>query len=231
MRSPGPLLAFGRDADIFEYGPNLVLRRSRYGRPMVCEARTMAYLHALGFPVPAVEEVSEDGSDLVMERIQGPSMVEALGRAPWSIARQARVLAELHRDLHDVAPPDFLGSAPLGQGDCLLHLDLHPLNVILGPSGPVVIDWTNACIGDPHIDVAVAWALMSAGAIPGGGVKATVLGWGRPLLVNRFLTHFDRNLVARQLRAVVAWKVTDPNMSPQEVRAMWRVVERAEPST
>ena len=112
----------------------------------------------------------------------------------------------------------------------MLHLDLHPLNVIVGPKGPVVIDWTSACSGDPNIDVALAWALMSAGEIPGGRAKAKVLAWGRSLLVNGFLSHFDRNQIAGQLRAVVEWKATDLNMSTQEVQTMWDVVERAEAS-
>jgi aminoglycoside phosphotransferase (APT) family kinase protein len=230
MKAPGPLLASGRDADIFEYGPNLVLRRSRNGGRMDSEARTMDYLHAQGFPVPAVEEVSADGSDLVMERIQGMSMVEAISHAPWTVRRQARVLAELHHELHRVAPPDFLPKSPVGPGDRLLHFDLHPLNVIVGPHGPVVIDWTNACIGDAGVDVAMAWVLMSAGAIPGRGVKARVLGWGRSLLVNGFVSQFDWEQVARQLRPVVEWKVHDPNMSEQEIRGMWSLVERCEGS-
>jgi aminoglycoside phosphotransferase (APT) family kinase protein len=227
MRTPGPLLASGRDADIFEYGPHLVLRRSRDRRSMVSEARVMEYLHAQGFPVPAVEEISEDGADLVMERIRGLSMVDAIGRAPWTVRRQARVLAQLHHDLHEVAPPDFLPPSPVGPGDRLLHLDLHPLNVIVGPTGPVVIDWTNACIGDPGVDVALAWVLMSAGAIPDTGVKARVLGWGRSLMVNGFVSQFDRKEVARRLRPVVEWKVHDPNMSEHEIRGMWALVERA----
>src|SRR6516164_9444873 len=92
VKPPGPLLAAGRDADIFEYGPGLVLRRSREGRSMAQEARTMAYLHEQGYPIPAVEEVSDDGSEIVMERIDGKSMVEGIGAAPWSVRRQARVL-------------------------------------------------------------------------------------------------------------------------------------------
>lgn len=32
----------------------------------------------------------------------------------------------------------------MGEGDKVVHLDLHPLNVIIGPKGPVVIDWTGA---------------------------------------------------------------------------------------
>ena len=58
---PGPLLAAGRDADIFEYGSGLVLRRSREGRSMAREAQVMEYVRSQGFPVPAVEEVSDDG--------------------------------------------------------------------------------------------------------------------------------------------------------------------------
>ena len=189
MRAPGPVLASGRDADIFEYGPGLVLRRSRDGRSMAHEARTMEYLRGQGYPVPGVEELSDDGGDLVMERVDGPSMVEALARSPWTVRRQGAVLADLHRQLHDVPQPEFLGPAPIGHGDRVLHLDLHPLNVIMGPKGPVVIDWTNACLGDPDVDVALAWVLMSAGEIPRGRVMQKVLGWDGPcsstvLLVN-----------------------------------------------
>jgi aminoglycoside phosphotransferase (APT) family kinase protein len=227
-KPPGPLLAAGRDADIFEYRPGLVLRRSREGRSMVNEARTMAYLHEQGYPVPAVEELSDDGSELVMERIEGRSMVDAIAAAPWSVRRQARTLADLHSQLHDIAAPDFLPFAPVGSGNRILHMDLHPLNVMIAPKGAVVIDWTGAAAGDPLIDVGVAWVLMAAGQIPGASLMATLLGWGRALLVNGFVSRFDRNAVTSRLRAVVEWKVTDPHMSQAEVAAMWKVVEKAE---
>jgi thiamine kinase-like enzyme len=188
----------------------------------------MEYLRQQHYPVPAVEELSADGADLVMERIDGASMVEAVGRSPWTVRRQGGILAGLHRRLHDVPPPDFLGPAPVGHGERVLHLDLHPLNVLMGPKGPVVIDWANACLGDPGVDVALAWVLMSAGEIPGGRVRAGVLGWGRAQLVNSFVSHFDKVQLSRELRDVVEWKVKDPHMSEREVRAMWRLVERAE---
>jgi aminoglycoside phosphotransferase (APT) family kinase protein len=228
MKPPGPLLAAGRDADIFEYGPGLVLRRSREGRSMALEARTMAYLHEQGYPVPAVEELSDDGSELVMERIEGRSMVDAIAAAPWSIRRQARTLAALHSQLHDLAAPAFLPPAPVGVGKWIVHMDLHPLNVMIAPKGAVVIDWTNAAAGDPLVDVGLAWVLMAAGQIPGNRTMATLLGWGRALLVNGFVSHFDRQAVTARLRAVVGWKVNDPHMSQAEVAGMWNVVEQAE---
>jgi aminoglycoside phosphotransferase (APT) family kinase protein len=195
---------------------------------MAQEARTMAFLHEQGYPVPVVDELSDDGSELVMERIEGKSMVDAIAAAPWSVRRQGRTLAELHSRLHDIAAPDFLPPGPVGVGERVVHMDLHPLNVMLGPKGPVVIDWTNAAASDPLVDVGLAWVLMAAGQIPGNPMMAKLLGWGRALLVNGFVTHFDRTEVTRRLRAVVEWKVRDPHMSEAEVAGMWKLVEEAE---
>ena len=228
MREPGPLLAAGREADIFEYGPGLVLRRSREGYSMAHQAQTMTFLRDEGYPVPAVEEISDDGCAMVLERIEGPSMVDAISKAPWTVRRQARTLADLHARLHEITAPAFLGPAPVGDGDRVLHMDLHPLNVIVSPKGPFVIDWANACRGDPLVDVGVAWILMAAGQIPGNKVQAALLGWGRALLVNGFVNRFDRAAVSGRLREVVTWKVTDAHMSEAEVAGMWKLVERAE---
>jgi aminoglycoside phosphotransferase (APT) family kinase protein len=226
MREPGRLLASGRDADIFEYGTGLVLRRARNARRMDDEARIMRYLHDQGYPVPAVEEVSEDGLDLVMERIEGLTMVDALGKYPWRVRHMALALADLHHNLHALLAPDFLGGAPVGDGDRILHLDLHPLNVIMSPKGPVVIDWARACRGDPAVDVALAWMLMSAGEIPGAGFKTKLIELGRHLAVNAFMSRFDRADVACRIRAVIAWKADDPNMSSAEIATMWSTADR-----
>jgi aminoglycoside phosphotransferase (APT) family kinase protein len=195
---------------------------------MAQEARTMAFLHDKGYPVPAVEELSDDGFDLVMERIEGVSMVDAIGQAPWTLRRQAATLADLHLRLHEIDAPGFLPPAPFGHGDKLLHLDLHPLNVIVGSQRAVVIDWPNARRGDPQIDIGLAWVLMAAGEIPGDGLMAKLMAFGRKILVNGFLSRFDRNDVAGYLRPIVEMKVQDPHMSEAEVTRMWKVVQQAE---
>ena len=107
----------------------------------------MEYVRGLGYPVPAIDEISDDGLDMVMERIEGLDMVATMSKRPWTIPRQGRVLAELHVQLHELSAPDWLHEAPVGRGNRLVHLDLHPLNVIVSPRGPVVIDWTNAARG------------------------------------------------------------------------------------
>jgi aminoglycoside phosphotransferase (APT) family kinase protein len=225
VMDPGPLLAAGRDADIFEYGAGLVLRRSREGRSMAREAQVMEYVRSRGFPVPAVEEVSDDGLSLVMERIDGPDMVALMSKHPWAIPRQGRVLADLHRRLHELTAPDWLRDAPVGRGDRLLHLDLHPLNVMMSPRGPVVIDWAGACRGDPAVDMALAWVIMAAGEVPTGRFIGMILGRARSALVKSFVDSFDVDVVKQCLNDVVAWKVVDPHLSVAEQARMWQVVK------
>jgi hypothetical protein len=151
--------------------------------------------------------------------------VSAIQKRPWTIRRQGRVLADLHRRLHSLPAPDWMPAAPVGQGDRLLHLDLHPLNVIMSPKGPVVIDWTNACRGDPAVDVAVTWALMVAGEVPASGSLGRLVARLRSVLVQSFLARSEVAGAKRVMRDVVGWKVTDPHMSAVEQRRLWQLVD------
>ena len=154
MSEPLPILASGRDGDIFEFAPGLVLRKTRDGRSIAHEARIMRYVAEQGFPVPRIEEVRADGTEIVMERIDGPIMMDAMVRPPSKLGDHLRLLADLHDQLHRDRRAR-LAAGYARRGDQLLHLDLHPLNVIMSPNGPVVIDWPNARRGDPMADVAL----------------------------------------------------------------------------
>ncbi|MGB7051641.1 MAG: phosphotransferase [Acidimicrobiales bacterium] len=223
MRSPGALIASGRDSDIYEYGPGLVLRRARNGRSLETEARTMDYVRSQGYPVPFVDEITEGGTALVMERIIGPVMMKTLAQRPWRMGTQARLLAGLHTRLHEIDGPDWLGPAPGPAGDRLLHLDLHPLNVIMAERGPVVIDWPNARRGDPAVDVALTWVVLESGAIPAPAPLAVLLGRFRSLFVRTFVAQFDRDAISAMVPAMVEYKVQDPHMSDVECQAMRRL--------
>lgn len=225
LRAAGPLVASGRDSEIFEYGPGLILRRSRNRRSMEKEAKVMAYAAQAGYPVPRVEEISADGSELVMERIDGPTMFEILSRQPWTLRRHAAALAALHDRLHEIPGPQWLDPVLAG-GDHLVHLDLHPLNVIVSPKGPVVIDWSNAARGVGAADVALTWLVIMAAEIPGKAVQAAVGRVFRRLFARSFLGHFDRASVRTALPAVGAWKCRDRNMRAPEVARMQSLVAR-----
>jgi streptomycin 6-kinase len=144
------LLASGRESDILDVGGGRVLRRYKQGGNPEHEALVMAHAQAHGFPVPRVLEVHP--GELVLERMEGPNLVSDLARRPWRLRAHARLLTDLHRRLHRIEAPPGLEAA--SDGDALLQLDLHPENVLLTTSGPVVIDWTNARRGDPAFDVA-----------------------------------------------------------------------------
>src|SRR5262249_61571386 len=114
---PGPLLASGRDGDIFEFGPGLVLRRTKHGRVIEGEARTMAYAREHGYPAPQIHEVRAGGTEIVMERIEGPMLMDVMTRTPWQMGRFARLLANLHDRLHAIPGPE--GVPRTGDGDRL----------------------------------------------------------------------------------------------------------------
>ncbi len=190
----------------------------------------MEYVHSHGFPVPAIHELLENGTELVMERVDGPTMVDDAATHPWRIGRHARSLAELHRRLHDIPAPDYLPQLSDGGGQ-LLHLDLHPLNVLVSERGPVVIDWTNAHRGDGLTDVALTWVLLATARAPGGPLRQVLVRAFRMLFLRSFLRPFDRAALSARAPAVARAKVADANMSQTEIDAMLRLADREERRT
>ena len=153
------LIGRGRAADVYALDADRVLRRYRTPYSCAAEADLMRYLRRVGYPVPAVLAV--DGGDLIMERLHGRDMLADLTSRPWRTARHGRVLAALHDQLHQIAAPEGL-RRPFGTGDRIVHLDLHPGNVMLTADGPVVIDWTNAAAGPSGADVAMAYLIIAS---------------------------------------------------------------------
>jgi aminoglycoside phosphotransferase (APT) family kinase protein len=219
------IIASGRDGDIFEYGPGLVLRRTRDGRVIEREARAIAYAEAQGYPVPHVHDVLAGGTEIVMERLEGPMMMDVMIRKPWTISRYADLLADLHDRLHGIAAPDWMTRLE-GEGDRLLHLDLHPMNVMLTDRGPVVIDWTNAAAGDPLTDVGLTFVLMTCAVGPMPGWVNRLLGPPRRWMTHRFVGRYRGPDLDRHIAHAAELKMFDPNMSPGEVEACRRLAAR-----
>lgn len=225
MDAPGPLIGAGRTADVFALGPDRVVRRYRTDRDTQREAGLMTYLAQAGFPVPRVYDSS--GPDLVMERIQGRDMLADLGRQPWLVRRHARSLAALHDRLHQIPAPPGLRER-YGSGDRVVHLDLHPGNVMLAPSGPVVIDWDGAASGAPAVDVAMVWVIIASSdvdVLPRAQRPAAQTL--RSVLLRQFLgaVHDDPvPVLARVARA----RMDDPHVRPGEIRRLEEIAARAE---
>ena len=147
------------------------------------EAAAMTAAHEAGAPAPAVYDVVEmrGRPGVVVDRVDGPDLLAVVARRPWTVGTAGRILGEVHARLHgteappglpdasdviqerlrtaDAAGPELVefaleGLSRLPGGDRLLHGDLHPANILLGPGGPVAIDWVRAGRGDPATDVA-----------------------------------------------------------------------------
>lgn len=185
----------------------------------------MAYARTAGLPVREVFDV--DGADLVLERVVGPTMTSALARRPWTMAAQARVLAGLHRAVHAVPAPDWLPALGDGGGTALLHLDLHPDNVLLGAGGPVVIDWTNAARGPAELDVADAWLVISTGSVPGSRLQAPVVGAAQGTFARLFRRAAVLDL-APGLAAAGNRRLADRNLNARERQRVRRLAGLSE---
>jgi aminoglycoside phosphotransferase (APT) family kinase protein len=216
------LLARGRAADIYAIGADRVVKRDREGRNAEHEAVAIRHARAHGFPVPEVFQAS--GPELVMQRVVGPTMTADLAARPWRVAGHARMLASLHRQLHEIPPPLVLPSR-LGGETCMVHGDLHPDNVLLSHAGPVVIDWANAGRGDGADDVAMAWLIIAASDMPGGRMARALARIGRGLFLSRFLDGAGRDAAAARLATVAELRLRDPHVRPHEADAIRRTVQ------
>ncbi|MFF8602814.1 phosphotransferase [Streptomyces sp. NPDC015232] len=214
------LIGRGREADVYALDGSRVLRRYREAGPTEREARLMAHLAARGYPVPRVYEVT--GTDMVLERLTGPTMTEALARQPWRVGTLGRELGRLHDRLHALPAPEWLPRRFASAGDDrVLHLDLHPGNVMLTPRGPVVIDWRNAAAGDPAADLATTIVTVGSAELSGPAVRL-----GRGLLV-RALCRGSRTDPAGRVREAAEAKLADPHLRPAEAAWLRRRAGRA----
>jgi aminoglycoside phosphotransferase (APT) family kinase protein len=208
MPPTGRLLGSGRAADVFEIDEAWVLRRDREGwGDALAEGAVMEFVRGHGYPVPRVRPAESTRTELVMERLYGPTMLEAFGAGQLDASDAGHELARLLRQLHAVPARH----SPVGR---VLHLDLHPDNVILTADGPRVIDWSNAEEGDPGLDWGVSAMILAQVAVAGEPIAAPARTMLTALLADPSQLTEEGLAQARQRRAA------NPTMSPREVELL-----------
>jgi aminoglycoside phosphotransferase (APT) family kinase protein len=159
------------------------------------EARAGRIVSAAALAAPRLlETITVDGRfGLVYERVDGRSMVDCLASRPLRIGSMAADFARLHAAMHessgdglpelktylrsmfgqagDLLPPDLRAIIlarldELPDGNSISHGDMHPGNVVMTASGPVVIDWMTLTRGEPAADVARTLFLLRDSALP-----------------------------------------------------------------
>jgi aminoglycoside phosphotransferase (APT) family kinase protein len=152
------------------------------------EAAIHAAVEVMGLPVPAVWGVQKISGrwGIVFNRVSGASFAEQMRSDAAAIPQYLQILARLHTRIHAYPANQFsslkgwLGTSitramPLDEprkqillnglkdmpdGDRLCRGDFHPMNVLGDASQPIVIDWPNACRGDPAGDVCRSYLIL-----------------------------------------------------------------------
>jgi aminoglycoside phosphotransferase (APT) family kinase protein len=219
------LIARGRDADVYALDEKRVLRRYRSPGPTEAEARLMRHVAECGFPVPRVYETTD--TDMVLERLSGPTMLVLAAQQPERVEEYGRMLGELHDWLHELAAPPWLARLREVEvevegeedGDArILHLDFHPDNVIMTEAGPVVIDWRTAHAGEPAVDLAMTTVVVKYSDLP-EHIAATAFEQDR----HRFLSALQaasRADPTPYLAGAIQARLHDWNVTPAEAERL-----------
>ncbi|WP_328338181.1 phosphotransferase [Streptomyces violaceus] len=206
---PGRLLGSGRRADVYEIDEGWVLRREREGGgDAAAEGAVMEHVRAHGYPVPRVRPTGSR-TDLVMERLSGPTMLQACLAGTLDVTEAGSILARLLRDLHVL--PALRAADPAVR---VLHLDLHPENVMLTPDGPRVIDWSNTEEGDPGLDWAASAVILAQAAVSDDSLATPARAMLAALLAD------SSPLTRPALTAALRRRAGNPTMSRMEVELL-----------
>lgn len=155
-------LSWGVGEQVLRVGP----------RPRVDVELAASAAAAAVVPVPRVLDRAELGDDsaVLLERLPGHPAAHLVQQGPDPARAAGRACGAVHAKLAAVAAPAALpavsdehcGDIPAA-GSRVLHLDLHPFNILVNDDGDVtgVLDWANAASGDPVLDRARSWSILT----------------------------------------------------------------------
>jgi tRNA A-37 threonylcarbamoyl transferase component Bud32 len=150
-----------------------------------------------------VIEVHSDA--LVLERIDGPTMLEEIQRQPWRFMSFGRELGRVHRRVLDSG---------------VAHGDFHPLNIILGPAGPVVIDWSNGHEGDAMPDIAFSQVILATSEADFPRWLEFLARAVRRRFVAAYLDGIGKRPGADLLREAAERRLLDPHLRERELESV-----------
>ena len=187
----GHLLAAGNVAEIFQWGARVLkLYKSPTAKPVVFrEAAIHAAVEALGLPVPSVWGVDQVDArwGIIFDRVSKTSFADQMQGAPDEIPNYLERMARLQIAIHERVAVAFtslkvrlasrieqtthlepgrkkillVGLAAMPDGDKLCHGDFHPLNILADADRHWIIDWPDACRGDPAADLCRSYVLLT----------------------------------------------------------------------
>jgi Ser/Thr protein kinase RdoA (MazF antagonist) len=183
--SLGEKIGEGASADIHVWAPGQVVKLFKVGvspRLGRHEARMTRAAFAAGAPEVFNEVTLEGRFGIVLQRLDGPTLLQLLRTRAVTSEQAGAILATLYTSVHKTPPPpdvpflrrwieavsqtsrDILPEHiatgvltlidRLPPSDGLCHSDLHPGNVIMAADGPRIIDWACALRASAVFDIA-----------------------------------------------------------------------------
>ena len=183
--SLGEKIGEGLTADIHAWAPGQVVKlfkmdfSPRFRRR---EAQMTRAAIAAGAPEVFDEVTVEGRFGIVLQRLDGPTLLQLLQSRAVTSEQVGTILANLYTSVHRTPPPpdvislrEWIDAASqtshdilpkhivtdvltlidrLPPGDRLCHADLHPGNVIMTADGPRIIDWACALRAAAVFDIA-----------------------------------------------------------------------------
>ena len=170
------------------------------------EARAQRHAHAAGIATPRIDTIGAvaDCPVIVMEWLTGRIMLDVLAAEPERAEALGHSGGALLRQIHALPATDDLAAGgnfeyrlagvepwlveriSTGQRTpTALHVDFHPGNLLVGDDGRLsVLDWTNAAVGDPLIDLGRTFACLQLGATLHAGAigRDAIDAWWRGLV-------------------------------------------------
>lgn len=182
---PWEKIGEGATADIHVWAPGQIVKLFKtdvspgFSRR---EARMTRAAVAAGAP-EVLDEVTVEGRfGIVLQRLDGPTLLQLLQTSAVASEQAGMILASLYASVHRMPPPpdvvslrDWIDAASqpsrdvlpkhivtgvltlidrLPPDDVLCHADLHPGNVIMTADGPRIIDWACALRAPAVFDIA-----------------------------------------------------------------------------
>ena len=146
-------------------------------------------------------------------------MMQHIEARPLGVFAQASLLGNLHAKMHiqlgiglpsqreklkykiqdaELLPDDLKEAAlqaldRLPDGDRVCHGDFHPGNILMTPSGPVSIDWTDASCGNPLADVARTLVLLTSAQVPLNSFFGWLVKLGRRRMLASYTHEYFKN--------------------------------------
>ena len=94
---------------------------------------------------------------------------------------------------------------------------------ILSTRGPIVIDWSNADVGDALSDAALTYVLLTCPQMPGPWVLRIAAQPARESLARLFARRYQDNSFAERIVVAADLKTLDRHMTPAEIANLHRL--------